>query len=56
MDDAGAAAWLETDKAINVSFYRQHGFEVEAEDLVRGVHCWFMKRTLEGLTQSAEFG
>jgi GNAT superfamily N-acetyltransferase len=56
MDDAGAAAWLETDKAINVFFYRQHGFEVEAEDLVRGVHCWFMKRTLEGLTQSAEFG
>lgn len=44
--DAGkAAAWLETDKEINVTFYRRHGFEVVAEDTVNGVANWFMERS-----------
>ncbi len=38
------AAWLETDKEINVSFYRKHGFEVAAEGVVNGVPNWFMER------------
>lgn len=37
-------AWLETDKAINVTFYRKHGFEVVTEDVVNGVPNWFMNR------------
>ncbi len=44
VDEAGAAAWLETDKEINVSFYRPHGFEVAATDTVNGVPNWFMER------------
>jgi ribosomal protein S18 acetylase RimI-like enzyme len=44
VDEEKAAAWLETDKDINVAFYRKHGFEVIAEDTVNGVPNWFMKR------------
>jgi ribosomal protein S18 acetylase RimI-like enzyme len=44
VDDQKAAAWLETDKDINVAFYRKHGFVVVAEDAVNGVPNWFMKR------------
>lgn len=44
VDDEKAAAWLETDKEINVSFYRKHGFEVVAEDKVNSVPNWFMGR------------
>lgn len=44
VDDEVAAAWLETDKEINVSFYRKHGFEVVVEDTVNGVPNWFMER------------
>lgn len=44
VDDEGVAAWLETDNEINVSFYRKHGFEVAAEQMVNGVPNWFMER------------
>ena len=44
VDDERAAAWLETDKDINVAFYRKHGFDVIAEDTVNGAPNWFMKR------------
>lgn len=44
VDEERSAAWLETDKEINVSFYRKHGFEVMSEDRVNGVPNWFMER------------
>lgn len=44
VDGEKATAWLETDKEINVSFYRKHGFDVVAEDTVNGVPNWFMDR------------
>jgi ribosomal protein S18 acetylase RimI-like enzyme len=44
VDAAGDAAWLETDKAINVRFYQRFGFEAVAEELVLGVPCWYMRR------------
>lgn len=44
VDADAAEAWLETDKAVNVSFYRKHGFEVVAEEVVNGVPNWFMGR------------
>lgn len=43
--DAGqAVAFLETDKAINVSFYEKLGFETTAEQLVLDTPNWFMRR------------
>jgi ribosomal protein S18 acetylase RimI-like enzyme len=44
VDEEKTAAWLETDKEINVSFYQKHGFDVVAKDIVNGVPNWFMKR------------
>ncbi len=44
MDDAGEAAYLETDKEINVRFYERFGFEVISEEEVLGVPNWFMLR------------
>lgn len=44
VEEGGQSAWLETDKEINVAFYRRHGFEVVAEDTVNGVPNWFMER------------
>ncbi len=44
VDDEQALAWRETDKDINVCFYRKHGFDVVAEDTVNGVPNWFMER------------
>jgi len=44
VDDDKATAWLETDKEVNVTFYRKHGFDVVAQDTVNGVPNWFMKR------------
>jgi len=44
VDAENLSAWLETDKDVNVSFYRKHGFEVVAEDAVNGVQNWFMER------------
>ena len=43
-DEAGLVAYLETDKAINVTLYQRHGFEVTADEDVLGVHCWYMRR------------
>lgn len=44
MDAAGETAYLETDKDINVRFYRQFGFEVVGEEDVLGIPNWFMIR------------
>lgn len=44
VDEEMSAAWLETEKEINVSFYRKHGFEVMSEDRVNGVPNEFMER------------
>ncbi len=44
VDSEKMTAWLETDKEVNVSFYRKHGFEVVGEDIVNGVRNWFMAR------------
>ena len=44
VDEAGLVAYLETDKAINVTLYQRHGFEVTADENVLGVHCWYMTR------------
>ena len=45
MDGAGEAAYLETDKEINVRFYERFGFEVVGGEEVRGVMPnWFMTR------------
>jgi GNAT superfamily N-acetyltransferase len=44
VDAAAMSAWLETDKEINVSFYRKHGFEVVTEAVVNGVPNWLMER------------
>ena len=44
MDGVGEAAYLETDKEINVRFYERFGFEVVGEEEVLGVPNWFMTR------------
>jgi len=44
MDEVNENAYLETDKEINVGFYRRFGFEVIGEDQVIGVPNWFMLR------------
>jgi len=44
VDEAGVLGYLETDKAANVGFYEQFGFETTAEETVIGVPNWFMRR------------
>ncbi len=44
VDRDGALAYLETDKAENVSFYEKFGFETVGEAPVIGVDNWFMRR------------
>jgi hypothetical protein len=44
MDAAGEAAYLETDKEINVHFYERFGFRTTAEESVLGTPNWFMTR------------
>lgn len=44
MDAAGEDAYLETDKDINVAFYKRFGFEVVREKNVLGITNWFMLR------------
>ena len=45
-DADGLPCYLETEKAINVTFYRKHGFEVVVEgDIPKGgPHFWTMRR------------
>jgi ribosomal protein S18 acetylase RimI-like enzyme len=44
MDDAGEIAFLETETAPNVVFYRRLGFEVVSEAELPGLPLWFMRR------------
>ncbi len=44
VDGLGEAAYLETDKAQDVTLYQRFGFVVNEEALVLGVHTWFMWR------------
>jgi ribosomal protein S18 acetylase RimI-like enzyme len=50
VDADGAAAWLETDKAINVQFYERFGFETVAEEPLLGTTSWYMIRRPRGET------
>ena len=36
LDDQGLPCYLETMKEENLAFYASHGFEVAAEEMVRG--------------------
>jgi len=49
-DGEGLPCYLETDKPVNVSFYRRHGFAVLVEDDLPGggMHYWTMKRPPRG--------
>ena len=44
MDVEQSMAYLETDEAENVPFYKRFGFEVMAQDEILGVNNWFMSR------------
>lgn len=44
LDALAAVAWLETDLAINASFYESLGFATVRHELVLGVPNWFMRR------------
>lgn len=48
MDAAGEDAYLETDRKINVHFYRRFGFETIAQENVLGTPNWFMTRRAPG--------
>ncbi|MGH3144285.1 MAG: GNAT family N-acetyltransferase, partial [Rubrobacter sp.] len=48
VDEAGDAAYLETDKPINVRFYERFGFETVGAEDVLGVPNWYMLRRTEG--------
>ena len=45
VDALGATAYLETDKAKNVTFYERYDFETKAHSMVVGVPNWFMIRS-----------
>jgi hypothetical protein len=44
MDAEGEIAFLETETAANVVFYRRLGFEVVSEAELPGLPLWFMRR------------
>jgi GNAT superfamily N-acetyltransferase len=44
VDEAGDAAYLETDKDENVSFYMRFGFTIVGAATVLGSQNWFMQR------------
>lgn len=44
LDAEGEIAFLETETAPNVVFYRRLGFEVVSEAALSGLHLWFMRR------------
>ena len=45
MDEAGAVAYLETDKRANVNFYERYAFRVDNESSVLGKLNWYMTRS-----------
>jgi hypothetical protein len=47
MDATGEVAYLETDKDVNVRFYKRFGFEVVNQEEVLSVTNWFMIRRAE---------
>lgn len=49
-DADGLPCYLETQKEINVTFYRKHGFDVVAKDDLPkgGPHYWTMRREAKG--------
>ncbi len=55
LDTRGEHAWLETDKADNVTFYRQAGFTVAADAEILGTFCWFMRRQERGRVGNVNF-
>jgi ribosomal protein S18 acetylase RimI-like enzyme len=44
MDALGAVSYLETDKAVNVAFYKKFDFSVTKKESILGVPNWFMRR------------
>lgn len=44
LDAHAKVGWLETDLAINVTFYETLGYVVIRRELVLGVETWFMRR------------
>lgn len=44
LDNAGEAAYLETDKELNVRFYERFGFEVIGEEPVLATTSWYLLR------------
>lgn len=44
IDERPAPAYLETDLAINVTFYETLGFKVVRRQTILGVQNWFMVR------------
>ena len=44
MDADRVAAYLETDKDVNVKIYEKFGFKVVAQEDIIGVPCWYMSR------------
>ena len=53
IDALGATAYLETDKAKNVTFYEHFDFETRGQTSVIGVPNWFMVRAGRGRRSSA---
>lgn len=49
MDAEGEIAFLETETAANVVFYRRLGFEVVSEAELPGLPLWFMRREPRGV-------
>jgi ribosomal protein S18 acetylase RimI-like enzyme len=45
LDQKKDAAWLETDRTVNVPFYERFGFTVTDEEEILGVRNWFMWRS-----------
>ena len=48
VDRDARPAYLETDRAENVGFYRRAGFEVEDETAIFGARVWCMRRPADG--------
>ena len=49
MDEAGAEAYLDTDKEENIEFYQKYGFRLDSESQVLGIPNWYMTRVAEKL-------